>query len=68
MFIQKDSIRYPAIIGRISGGPLKLLLDSQDLNKVSKDHEAFLKSLLSSAEQNDISLEIKDNAKAPSSL
>ena len=61
-------LRYPAIVARVEDGPLKLLLDAQALNSVSKDHEAFLKSLLSSAEQNDIPLKLNDNAEQQASL
>ncbi|KAK5168439.1 uncharacterized protein LTR77_007009 [Saxophila tyrrhenica] len=67
-FMSRDSLRYPVVLARANEGPLKLLLDSQALNTVSKDHEAFLKSLLSSAEQNDIPLQLTEGSAQPSSL
>ncbi|MCJ1380818.1 hypothetical protein MMC17_003927 [Xylographa soralifera] len=50
-FISQNGLRYPMVLGQQPSGPLQVLLTSEDLSTVSKDHTAFLSLLFQRAEE-----------------
>ncbi|MCJ1404895.1 hypothetical protein MMC11_008121 [Xylographa trunciseda] len=55
-FVSQNGLKYPMVLGQQPSGPLQVLLTSEDLSKVSKDHTAFLSLLSTRAEEKDIQL------------
>ncbi|KAL6245528.1 hypothetical protein RBB50_007527 [Rhinocladiella similis] len=58
-FIKANSLKYPVVLGRAGTSPLKTLLTSEDLLKVSTDHSAFLALLEQKAEEEKLPLVIE---------
>jgi len=57
-YIKTNSIKYPVVLGKSPQSPLKVLLDSSTLSKVSADHSAFLSLLSKQADEEKIPLTI----------
>ncbi|KAK5270967.1 hypothetical protein LTR96_004245 [Exophiala xenobiotica] len=59
-YIKANSIKYPVVLGKSPQpqSPLKVLLDSSTLSKISTDHSAFLSLLSNRAEEERIPLTI----------
>lgn len=58
-FVSTKKLRYPAVLGQDSKSEstLKLLLTSEDLAGVSKNHSGFLSLLLERAEKEGVDLQ-----------
>ncbi|KIW12284.1 hypothetical protein PV08_09561 [Exophiala spinifera] len=58
-FIKANALKYPVVLGRAGTSPFKVLLNSEDLLKVSTNHSAFLALLEQRAEGEKIPLVIE---------
>ncbi|KAK5076890.1 hypothetical protein LTR64_005630 [Lithohypha guttulata] len=59
-FSKSASLVFPTVLEQEQGGELKVLLTAQELNKVSKDHEAFLSRLVESGRREGVAVSVAD--------
>ncbi|MCJ1284950.1 hypothetical protein MMC26_004287 [Xylographa opegraphella] len=50
-FVSQNGLKYPVVLGQPPSGAFQVLLTSEDLSEVSKDHTAFLSLLFNRAEE-----------------